>query len=199
MICCADTFYNPIETMRTFIAVDLDDRLKTHFIHIIKKLDTGDGSFKWITRQGMHITLKFLGEISESQKSEVERVLDKVTNKHSSFLLQFIGSGTFPQNSKNPRVLWIGLNKNEALEKLHTDIEEEIAELGFPKDNRPFHPHLTLCRVKKKSQLHTVLTWHQQHRREHFGDIIVKKVIYYRSILKPTGAKYSVLSEHELK
>ena len=185
--------------MRTFIAVDLDDRLKTHFIHIIKKLDTGDRGLKWITRQGMHITLKFLGEISESQKSDVERVLDKVTNKHSSFLLKFRGTGAFPQNSKNPSVLWIGLDKNEALETLHADIEEELAGLGFPKDNRPFHPHLTLCRIKKKSQLHPVLSRHQQNHREHFGDIIVKKVIYYKSTLMPTGAKYTVLSEHGLK
>jgi len=199
LICCVDTSYNPFEAMRTFIAVDLDDRLKTHFIHIINKLDTGDRSIKWITRQGMHITLKFLGEISESQKSEVERILDNVTNRHSSFLLQFRGSGTFPHNSRNPRVLWIGVDKNEAFETLHADIEEEMAGIGFPKDNRPFHPHLTLCRVKKKGQLLTVLNKHQQYRREHFGDIIVKKVIYYRSILKPTGAEYSVLSEHKLK
>ncbi len=185
--------------MRTFIAVDLDDRLKAHFVHIIKKLDKGDGSVKWITRQGMHITLKFLGEISATQESDVGRVLDKVTNKHSSFLLKFRGSGTFPHNSKIPRVLWIGLEKNVALETLHADIEEEMAGLGFPKENRPFHPHLTLCRVKKKSQLQTVLTWQQRYHREHFGDIIVKKVIYYRSILKPTGAEYTVLSEHELK
>jgi len=185
--------------MRTFIAVDLDDSLKTHFVNIINRLDTGTGSIKWITRQGMHITLKFLGEISESQKSDVERVLDQVTNKHSSFLLQCRGAGTFPHNSKNPRVLWIGLDKNEALETLHSDIEEELAGLGFPKDNRLFFPHLTLGRVKKKVQLHTVLSGLQQYHHEHFGDIIVKKVIYYRSTLKPAGAEYTVLSEHELK
>jgi 2'-5' RNA ligase len=185
--------------MRTFIAVDLDDKLKTRFVHIINRLNTGDGSIKWITRLGMHITLNFLGEVSESQKSDVERVLDNVTNKHSSFLLQCRGAGTFPHNSRNPRIIWIGLDKNEAFETLHRDIEEEMAGLGFPKDSRPFHPHLTLGRVKKQAQLQTVLSRLQQYRSEHFGDIIVKKVIYYQSTLRPTGAEYTVLSEHELK
>jgi len=185
--------------MRTFVAVDLDDRLKTHFVHLINKLDPGDGSVKWITRLGMHITLKFLGEISESQKSDVERVLNEVTNKNSSFSLQCRGAGTFPHNSKNPRVLWIGLDKNQALDTLHRDIEEGMAGLGFPKDNRLFHPHLTLGRVKKKGQLNTVLSRFQPYHHEHFGEIIVKKVIYYKSILKPAGAEHTVLSEHELK
>ena len=199
MICCADTFCNPVEAMRTFVAVDLDDGLKTHILHIISKLDPGDRSVKWITRLGMHLTLKFLGEISESQKPDVTRVLDKVTNKHSSFILQCRGAGTFPHNSKNPRVLWIGLDENLALEALHHDIDEAMAGLGFPKDNRRFHPHLTLGRVKKKGQLHTVLSRLKPYHHEHFGDIIVKKVIYYKSILKPAGAEYTVLSEHGLK
>jgi len=185
--------------MRTFIAVDLDDRLKTHFLHIISRLDPGDGRVKWITRPGMHLTLKFLGEISESQQSDVERVLDEVTNKHVSFFLQCRGTGTFPSNSKNPRVFWIGLDKSQKLETLHHDIEEGMAGLGFPKDNRLFFPHLTLGRVKKKAQLHTVLSRFHPYHHEHFGDIFVKKVLYYRSLLKPAGAEYTVLSEHELK
>ncbi len=185
--------------MRTFIAVDLDDRLKTHLIHIVNGLDMGDGGVKWIKRQGMHITLKFLGEIPESQKSDVERILDKVIKKHPSFLLSCRGAGTFPLNSRNPRVLWIGFDKNETLEALHSDIEEEVAGLGFPKDNRSFFPHLTLGRVKKRDQIQPVLSNLQQYHQKHFGDIIVKKVIYYKSTLKPTGAEYTVLSEFELK
>ncbi len=199
MICCADTSYNSLKAMRTFIAVDLDDKLKKHFVHFIKNLDTGDGSVKWITMQGMHITLKFLGEIPESQKSDVESVLDKVTDKHSPFLLSCRGVGTFPHKSRNPRVLWIGFDKNETLEALHADIAEKLTGLGFPKEHRLFFPHLTLGRVKKRDHIHTILSRLQPYHHEHFGDIIVKKVIYYKSTLKPTGAEYTALSKHELK
>jgi 2'-5' RNA ligase len=185
--------------MRTFVAIDLDNKIKTRIDQIISRLDPRDRSIKWITRQGMHVTLKFLGEISESIQSDVENALGKITNKHSPFLLQCRGVGTFPHKSKNPRVLWIGLDKNNQLDALHKDIEEEMAGLGFPKDNRLFHPHLTLGRIKKKGQLHSVLSGLQQYHSEHFGDIIVKKVIYYKSTLKPTGSEYTVLSEHELK
>jgi len=185
--------------MRTFVAIDLDNKIKTRIDQIIDSLDTTDDRMKWITRQGMHITLKFLGEISESKQSDVENVLDKITNKHSSFILHCRGTGTFPHKSKNPRVLWIGLDKSEQLKTLHCDIEDEMAGLGFPKDSRLFFPHLTLGRVKKKGQLHSVLSGLQQYHHEHFGDIIVKKVIYYKSTLKPTGAEYTVLSEFELK
>jgi len=199
LICCAATSCNPIETMRTFVAIDLDNRVKTRIQQIIDRLDARDGSIKWISRQGMHITLKFIGEIPESKQSDVENVLNIITNKHSSFLLQCRGTGTFPHNSRNPRVLWIGFDKNEQLNALHYAIEEEMAGLGFPKDNRLFSPHLTLGRVKKKGPLHSLLSGLQQYHCEHFGDIIVKKVIYYKSTLKPTGAEYTVLSEHELK
>ncbi|MCJ7580678.1 MAG: RNA 2',3'-cyclic phosphodiesterase [Candidatus Aminicenantes bacterium] len=185
--------------MRTFVAIDLDNRIKTNIQRIIDRLDTRDGSIKWISRQAMHITLKFLGEISESQQSDVENLLDKLTNEHSSFILQCRGTGTFPHKSRNPRVLWIGLDKNEHFDAFHCDIEEEMAGLGFPKDNRLFSPHLTLGRIKKKAQLDSVLSGLQQYHNKHFGDIIVKKVIYYKSNLKPTGAEYTVLSEHELK
>ena len=185
--------------MRTFVAIDLNNRIKTRIQQIIDRLDTRDGSIKWISRQGMHITLKFLGDISESKQSDVENALDKITNKHSSFLLQCRGTGTFPHKSRNPRVLWIGLDKNEQLDALHSDIEEEMAGLGFPKDNRLFFPHLTLGRVKKKGQGHSIQSGLQQYHCDHFGDIFVKKVIYYKSTLKPTGAEYTVLSEHELK
>ena len=185
--------------MRTFVAIDLNNQIKIHIQQIIDRLDTRDGSIKWISRQSMHITLKFLGEVSESQISDVKKVLDKAVSKHPPILLQFRGAGTFPHNSKNPRVLWIGLDKNETLETLHQNIEEGMAGLGFPKENRRFHPHLTLGRVKKKGQLLTVLSRFQPYHHEHFGDLIVKKVIYYKSTLKPTGAEYTVLSEHELK
>ena len=184
--------------MRTFVAVDLDERLKTRFTDLINSLDTGHRSIRWVNRQRMHITLKFLGEISESQRYDIESVLKRVTEKHSSILLHFRGAGTFPLNSKNPRVLWVGLDKNEKLLSLQQDIEDELAGLGFPKENRLFRPHLTLGRVKKRSQIQTVVTRLNQYRNEFFGDSFVDKVLYYRSTLKPDGAEYTVLSEFGL-
>ncbi|MFQ6069121.1 MAG: RNA 2',3'-cyclic phosphodiesterase [Candidatus Aminicenantales bacterium] len=184
--------------MRTFIALELEETLKKALTHLIDKLRLKGGKIKWVKEEGMHLTLKFLGEIDQKKASEVEKILDKVARNSSSFPLSIKGTGYFPP-SRNPRVLWAGVEAGEVLESLHHELEVELEKIGFAREEREFRPHLTLGRVKSSDFLKDTLNELEKHRNTTFGHMNVNKITFFRSVLKPSGAEYSVLSEFFLK
>lgn len=188
--------------MRTFIAIDLDEEIKKNLLSFISELDKlsrGGKSIRWIKPEGMHLTLKFLGEISGEKVQEVKKILKAVSEKYRSFVLKFKGTGSFPPGSRNPRVLWIGIEEEETLKALQFHLEEELEKLGFPREKRKFHPHLTLGRVKIPSHQRETLSLLEKNKEKNFGEMQAKKLTFFQSILKPSGAEYSALSEFELK
>jgi len=185
--------------MRTFVAIDLSEEIKKNLILLLNQLDTGSRSVKWVKRQAMHVTLKFLGEISEIKADEVKSALERTASIHHSFPLTVKGTGTFPQGKKSPRVIWTGISENDSLSNLQSSIEDELEQLGFPKEKRKFIPHLTLGRVKATFDLPSILSVLARYKDTEFGFMEVKKITFFRSILKPTGAEYSILSEFALQ
>ncbi|NIO48016.1 MAG: RNA 2',3'-cyclic phosphodiesterase [Candidatus Aminicenantes bacterium] len=185
--------------MRTFIAINLDPEIKKTLSLLIDELDKGHENVRWVKHEGMHLTLKFLGEIGKENVPEIEDVLKMISNKYYSFSLKFIGTGSFPPGMKNPRVLWIGIEEEETLRALQYQLEGELEKLGFPRERRKFHAHLTLGRVKSLSNIKETLSLLEQYRDRNFGEMKADKISFIQSTLKPTGAEYSVLSEFELK
>lgn len=185
--------------MRTFIAIDLDESIKINLLDLLQNLQKTTRNVKWVDRRGLHLTLKFLGEIGEEESREVASLLNKVASRHHPFLLRVKGTGQFPPRSKNPRVLWVGVADEPGLAALQEDIEVEFEKIGFSREAREFHPHLTLGRVKISSGLEAALNELERQNDADFGDMLVKKVTLFRSILKPSGAEYSVLGEEELR
>jgi len=184
--------------MRTFIAIDLDDPLKQNLEALIDELRPNGKNIRWVNAQGMHLTLKFFGEILDQDVSRLAGLLENLIKSHSAFDLKLQGSGWFPPGRKNPRVLWVGVEAGPSLGILQKDIEIAVEKLGFPREAREFHPHLTLGRVKFPSRLELLLLDLEKHRETFFGDMRVSKVTFFRSTLKPSGAEYSVLSEFPL-
>ncbi len=184
--------------MRTFIAIDLAPPIKDELSNFIQKLAAISSNIKWVKRNGMHLTLKFLGEIEEDKLDEIKSCLSEISKDHASFSLQLKGTGTFPPGKKKPRVLWIGIEENKKLIILQSDIEKKLSKLGFLPEKRLFHPHLTLGRVKIGSQLGKIMAYMEKNREKSFGQMEVKKITFFRSILKPTGAEYQALAEFEL-
>jgi 2'-5' RNA ligase len=188
--------------MRTFIAIDLDEEIKNNLISFISELDkltSGARSIKWVKPEGMHLTLKFLGEISGEKVREIGNALKTISEQYQSFVLKFKGSGSFPPGSRNPRVLWIGIEEEETLKALQFHLEGELEKLGFPREKRKFHPHLTLGRVKTPSHMKEVLSLFEKNKETNFGEMQAKRLTFFQSILKPSGAEYSALSEFELQ
>lgn len=185
--------------MRTFIAIELEENLKNQLSSLISEFMNVSQNIKWVKKQGMHLTLKFLGEIGLDKVNEIESCMEKIAKKTDSFVLQIKGTGFFPPGKKNPRVLWVGITGDSSLLNLQAEVESGCERLGFPQEMRKFHPHLTLGRVKAHSKLGGVLPLLEKNRETPFGEMIVKKITFFQSLLKPTGAEYKVLSEFNLK
>ena len=188
--------------MRTFIAINLDQEIKnalSQFIGELKACSPESRGIKWIRPEAMHLTLKFLGEINEEKIPQIESILKRISEKYEPFPLRIKGTGYFPPKSKTPRVLWVAIEEVEDLKRLQSNVEDEMESLGFPKERRTFHPHLTLGRVKTFSGIEETMHFLEKHRDKNFGEMEAKKITFIRSILKPTGAEYSVLSEFKLK
>lgn len=185
--------------MRTFIAIDLDEEIKKTISEFIRKLDTGNKHIRWIKPQGMHLTLKFLGDITNEKITGVKSVLAKTVKDHRPFQLSLKGTGTFPRGKKFPRILWIGVKENQSLLKLQSRIENDLERHHYPKEQRKYHPHLTLGRVKIPYHLESVLSILDKNKEREFGDMFVRRITLFLSTLKPTGAEYTILSEFALE
>lgn len=185
--------------MRTFIAIDLDKEIKKILSLLVNRLNRGRRNIKWVNQEAMHLTLKFLGDISQEQVPAIEDILKRVTAEYKPFHLEFKGTGYFPPERKNPRVLWVGIEEEPILMSLQDKLERELEKLGFPREKRRFQAHLTLGRVKAAFDLEETLREFEKEREQSFGEMIVKKITFFQSTLKPSGAEYAVLSEIELK
>ena len=185
--------------MRTFIAIDLEPEIKCSLTNLLSDLKKTGDKIKWAKKQSMHLTLKFLGEISRDKMTEIESVLERLSNKFSSFQLILKGTGTFPPKSKKPRILWIGIEECSRLNDFQSELETSLEKVGFPIENRKFRPHLTLGRVKKPENLDSLLSLYDRHKESDFGEMVVNKITFFKSILKPEGAEYHILSEFDLK
>jgi 2'-5' RNA ligase len=96
-------------------------------------------------------------------------------------------------------VLWVGVEEEEPLLSLQSHLETEMEKAGFPREQRKFHPHLTLGRVKNPSALGEILSLLEKSKDQIFGEMKAEKITFFQSVLKPSGAEYSVISEYKLK
>jgi len=186
--------------MRTFIAIDLTTGLKASVEALVGELQLIPDSrnVRWVGTAGMHLTLKFLGEITEEQSARVSSVLERIVPRHQPFELVLEKTGAFPPGRRNPRVLWVGVVPSPPLQALQEDIEAEMEKLGFPREERRFHPHLTIGRVKFPARLDLLMREMDKHREQMFGEMRVDKFILFQSILRPSGAVYNILKEFGL-
>ncbi len=184
--------------MRTFIAIDLDDGLKKSLAALVDELRPLAKNVRWVNVSGMHLTLKFLGEIPEENAAGIGAALEEMASRQRPFRLVLKGTGIFPQGRINPRVFWVGAEPVPGLVLLQEEIEREMDKLGFEREKRPYHPHLTLGRVKFAGPLDPLVKEFEQRQDRVFGEMNVRQFILFRSLLKPTGAEYSVLKELDL-
>lgn len=181
--------------MRCFIAIPLTGDITQGLSKIQSQLKETGADVGWIKSDNIHLTLKFLGDVEETKVKIICQKLKEVVNKSACFESGIEKLGTFPSIS-NPRVVWIGMSKNEdKIIKLQQRIEEILEPLGFEKELRPFHPHLTLGRVKSKKNINQLIEKLKSLPVPPFEPIIVDRIILFQSILKPTGAEYTALDE----
>lgn len=143
---------NPKEYVRTFVAIELPDAVRKELGKLTDALTTAEiPGVRPVGLDGVHLTLKFLGDVESERLEAVAEAISKAAAGHSPFKLDLGSAGAFPDFRK-PRVLWIGVGGNlEALASLQADVEGALDNVGFAKDGRGYNPHLTLARVRNGS------------------------------------------------
>jgi 2'-5' RNA ligase len=189
--------------MRAFFAVNMPLEVKGKLQEEISRLRNllHGGSVRWVRPEGIHLTLKFLGEISNNNLEQFHQVLEREVKRNPFFTLRVGGFGCFP-NIRRPRVMWIGITEESGtLTRVQSAIEEKLVPLGIEKEGRPFHPHLTLGRVRRNISM-SELTQIQDVVKEfvvgQIGHFEVSELHLIRSILRPAGAEYSSLGDYPL-
>ena len=192
-----------MEQVRSFIAIELPDEVKSGLAKLQAQLKTGkQPPVKWADPYGIHLTLKFLGNIAAGKISEITRAMEVAAQEISPFHLEVKDLGVFP-NLRRVQVIWVGISGDiDQLGQLQQRIESNLAPLGFAPESRKFVPHLTLARVREQAS---------PEERQSFGQLIagtrfeaaygfsVDSINLMRSQLTREGAIYSRISSVRLK
>lgn len=158
----------------------------------------GSPPVRWVASDGIHLTLKFLGEVAEDRLDEIRAALGRAAGGIRRFTLDLGGGGVFPGPSR-PRVFWAGIDAEPQLELLQHAVEREIAPLGFPTEGRAFRPHVTLGRAERDAAPGDLRRPAERIAAVAFsGSALVETVDLMRSTLSPRGAAYDVVHREPL-
>jgi RNA 2',3'-cyclic 3'-phosphodiesterase len=192
-----------MSVIRAFIAIDLTPEI-THQLGMIScqlKQDLVDVPVRWVPAENIHLTLKFLGDVSIAHMEILKEVLQTDASTHRGFSFSVGKLGAFP-NFRHPRVIWIGVEAPHDLAALQRSIESSMARMGYAPEDRPFSPHLTLGRVSRNAtarDTHKIGEILEASTVGFLGVNPVSAVCLYRSDLKPSGAEYSKIFTASLK
>ena len=194
--------------MRLFIALDLDDAIRERIARFVEGVSNFAPDARWVKPESLHVTLKFIGEQPEAAVEKIKQALAAVSATPTE--IQFRGYGYFP-TPKSARVFWIGMESGPQLAALAAAIDEKMAALGIPQENRPFSPHLTLARSAggsgsqrwRKGDGPNRSFSHLQEKLSafpipEFGTMTPREFFLYQSQLSPKGSKYTKLANFAL-
>lgn len=192
-----------MEEIRCFVAVELPHNINEFLAQLGARLKAGSPRpVKWVDPQGIHLTLKFLGNVPSARIAEIGQALNGATGGKLPLMLHTGGLGAFP-GWQRPQVVWLGLEGDlEGLARLQSDVDAALSALGFPAEGRAFTPHLTLARVREGMR---------PDDRKQLADstrsvalplaaaFMVRSVSLIRSRLTPSGALYTRLMQTEMQ
>ncbi len=192
-----------MSVIRAFIAIDLSPEIQQRLQGVLDSYKTllVNMPIRWVTVTNIHLTLKFLGDVSLSNlKLLTDMIQNEVTNHHQ-FDISVGSSGAFP-NNRQPRVIWVGVEAPQELIAIQNGIESAAAKLGYAKEDREFSPHLTLGRVSRNATSMDVKAISQSFDKVKVGFLgatCVEEVHLYKSDLNPSGAVYTRIFSSPLK
>ena len=181
--------------MRLFIAVEVGEEVRNRIAVELDRLRRMAPDAKWVRVDSMHLTLAFLGQVSEEKVPAIRSAIEKVARMSAPLWLQAKGIGGFG-SSRRPRVLWVGLSGDvELLAQSRHRLEAELVPLGYQPERRPFSPHLTLARARNPNGDPKLLRCLEYGREMDFGRAKVDQMVLFRSDLSPQGARYTALHQ----
>jgi 2'-5' RNA ligase len=188
--------FNSGSAVRAFIAIDLPPGVRSELQRLQSTIrsaleqtqaDAHRGA-TWVRPEGIHLTLKFLGEVPSERLAQVVQAMRELP-PFAPFAVEVKGLGGFPGLTR-PRVLWVGIEPSPELAQLARRVEEAVATLGFPRESRPFTPHLTLARFKTPRPLPRLGAIVERQGEQSLGRFEVNEFFLFESKLSPHGAEY---------
>ena len=190
-----------METIRAFIAIELPASIQKKLGEVIDGLKSQNTDvIRWVSPHNIHITLKFLGDVSTNNLQVLTQILGSEVSRYHAFEITVGGLGAFP-NLRQPRVVWVGVQAPPILESMQRGIEGETRRMGYVAEERPFSPHLTVGRMSHNAtqddirQIAVILS---NTRVKELGAVLVETVRLYKSDLQPGGAVYTVMDSAQL-
>lgn len=178
--------------MRLFVALDIPEETRDALANLIHQFSEVCRGARWVRAEGLHITLKFIGEAEEATLSAMKACLAEI---HSAEAIQIVFRhfGFFP-NERRPHVFWVGMQAGPALADLAKQIDAKLQTLGIPHEEKDFRPHLTLARFNSLGGLPKLKEMIQGHAARELGRTTAREFHLYQSELKPGGAEYTRLA-----
>lgn len=179
--------------MRLFLAVNFPARLRDKIRRFASPLRDADLPVRWVDPEGIHLTLKFLGEADADQAVAINAAAEEIAGRVEAFEMQFGRLGAFP-SPRHPRVIWLAVEPTPLLRFLRQDVERTMHGLGYLRDRQPFRPHVTLGRSARVAEAGAFRDFERlvgsmsldlEHRATHI-DVV-------RSRLSAEGSRYEVM------
>jgi 2'-5' RNA ligase len=184
-------------SIRSFIALPTSDHLRSRIASIQSELQQLNADVKWEPPEKLHLTLKFLGNVQHQVLDTLTSALERRCRAFSRFELTYDAIGAFPSTA-HPRVIWVGASLNEQLSLVQQQVEEVCTDFGIAREDRTFHPHITLGRVKGLRNTHR-LTEKLKSLTFVPTQSSCTELLVMRSELRPSGSVYSVLKSIPLQ
>lgn len=183
--------------IRAFIAIDLPPEVLQCLDDVSQQLREKliGAPVRWVPVENIHLSLKFLGDVSESNIDMLTDFLQSIVSNGKQFEISVGGLGAYPKPHR-PRVIWVGVEAPPDLMITQRSVESEISRLGYARERRPFNPHLTLGRVSRHStnqDVRNIADVIKTHNVGYLGSARITAFHIYRSDLKPSGAVYTKL------
>lgn len=183
--------------LRAFLAAELPPNLQDAIQTATAGLRSTLGAelVRWVAAQNVHLTLKFLGDVSPASLDLIKHMLETEAEKHEAFDAAIVGFGCYP-NARRPRILWVGLEAPTSLNSLHHDLNAAAARLGYPAEDRDFSPHLTIGRVRQNAtatELQRIRADVEHLQLGNLGSTRIEAIHLFKSDLLPSGSVYTKL------
>lgn len=180
--------------IRAFIALDIPVGIQQRIAQETAPLArAAEGTVRWVAPENIHLTIKFLGDVSPNQLELLTHTLSTEAAALPAFNMEIGGLGCFP-NPRRPRVIWVGIQAPASLQHLVHSVEHATGKIGYPPEEKTFSPHLTIGRVKPHAEnIPALRTLLEKMNVPSLGTASVSALHLFRSELKPGGAVYSLL------
>lgn len=184
---------------RTFIAIPLPEPVVAALEEAQRQLAAAGADVRWVERENLHLTLKFLGQVEDRHVNTVCTIVQQAAESVEAFDFDIRGLTSVPPSGQM-RMVWAGVADDTGrLAILHDELDTRFAGMGFQEETRDFHPHLTLGRVKSGKNIPQLRTAVRQYAGTDFGLCPADELVVFSSELTPSGPIYTPLAKAPLE